>query len=436
MIGRETANLKPQFLYIPETFEPCTCGHWADYAAYVLSTINRRIVFEKLDPDGYVPLMSAILKRVLPKRDYRKILQLLIDQDVIECDRSYQVGTKSKGYRLTPQYRGQVHRRHLVTDKNLDAKMRKLREDMEAGIILPVHRHLWRHLQQIELSEPLPDFGMFNRQVHELIDKDFRFRVCQYGRVHTNLTNMRKDIRQYLNYQGHELSNLDISNSQPLFLGVVVLNRYINDKYLQTATSFTTEEAYFNSPEILSIFTNTEREGGETPPLCGNITHELLLPVPDDVKRYLSICQSGRLYEYLMDKADVKAGRDEFKEMFFQVLFGRTSLMQHLPLADVFEEEFPSVVAVMKEIKRKDYHHMSSLLQRTESSFVVNRVVRRLMNEYPETFISTIHDSFVTTTEAVPIVKRIVLHEFAKLGLRPTIKTERWTGQESAFVAA
>lgn len=436
MIERPETNLKPQFLYIPESFDPATCGHWADYAAYVLSAVNRRIVFEQLDPDGYVPLMSAILKRVLPWRDYRKILQMLIDQDVIECDRSYQVGTKSKGYRLTVQYRGLAHRRHLVRDKNLDAKMRKLREDMDAGIVLPVHRHLWRYLQQIDLSEPLPDFGIFDRQVQELIDKDFRFRVCQYGRVHTNLTNMRKDIRQYLNYQGQELSNLDISNSQPLFLGVVVLNHYINNKYLQTATSFTSEEVYFNSPEILSIFNYTEREGGETPPLCGDITHELLLPVPDDVKRYLSICQSGKLYEYLMEKAEVKAGRDEFKEMFFQVLFGRTSLMKHLPLAGVFEEEFPSVVAVMKEIKRKDYHHMSSLLQRTESSFVVNRVVRRLMNEYQETFISTIHDSFVTTTEAVPLVKRIVLQEFARLGLRPTIKSERWMGKESAVVAA
>lgn len=79
---------------------------------------------------------------------------------------------------------------------------------------------------------------------------------------------------------------------------------------------------------------------------------------------------------------------------------------------------------------------MSSLLQRTESSFVVNRVVRRLMNEYQETFISTIHDSFVTTTEAVPLVKRIVLQEFARLGLRPTIKSERWMGKESAVVAA
>ena len=48
------------------------------------------------------------------------------------------------------------------------------------------------------------------------------FKVDDYGRIHTNLTNLPKMLRQYLAVDGERLANIDISESQPLFMGLAI----------------------------------------------------------------------------------------------------------------------------------------------------------------------------------------------------------------------
>jgi hypothetical protein len=65
------------------------------------------------------------------------------------------------------------------------------------------------------------------------------------------------------------------------------------------------------------------------------------------------------------------------------------------------------------------------MMQRAESNLIINCVCKRIMYEYPSCFISTIHDSILTTKEGVPIVKKIMYEEFAKYDdLRPTLREE------------
>ena len=63
-----------------------------------------------------------------------------------------------------------------------------------------------------------------------------------------------------------------------------------------------------------------------------------------------------------------------------------------------FSETFPKVAEVIRQHKRKDYRFLSRLLQNYESTVIINRVCRRLMNEHPAAPIYTIHDSILTTS--------------------------------------
>jgi uncharacterized protein (UPF0371 family) len=63
-------------------------------------------------------------------------------------------------------------------------------------------------------------------------------------------------------------------------------------------------------------------------------------------------------------------------------------------------------------------------MQRAESGFVYDCVVRRLMEHHREIPVIVIHDSIMTTEEHCPLVRRVFKEEFERIGLRPTIKTE------------
>ena len=85
---------------------------------------------------------------------------------------------------------------------------------------------------------------------------------------------------------------------------------------------------------------------------------------------------------------------------------------------------FPSMMAAMARLKRGDYRRLAHLAQRIESRFMFGRVLPRLMTEEPDLFVSTIHDSVLTTTGNGEYVRQVMLDEFAKLGVSPVVRVE------------
>ena len=89
--------------------------------------------------------------------------------------------------------------------------------------------YLRNWLEKIDFGEPVLDQtaksyrdDLFN--CLRLKDRDFRFSTCAYGRVHTNVTNLAEYLRKYISINGQKLYELDIANSQPYFLALLILN--------------------------------------------------------------------------------------------------------------------------------------------------------------------------------------------------------------------
>ena len=71
---------------------------WHDYAAWFVGGLYLRRHTEKYgDPEGFRRVSSVVLKTVLPKRDYKDIVDALIAARVIERDGSYQYHRSSAG---------------------------------------------------------------------------------------------------------------------------------------------------------------------------------------------------------------------------------------------------------------------------------------------------------------------------------------------------
>jgi hypothetical protein len=106
--------------------------------------------------------------------------------------------------------------------------------------------------------------------------------------------------------------------------------------------------------------------------------------------------------------------------LFSDVFYGRTRAVT--PLTDLFRTEFPTVFDFICEQKSSGYQELARNMQRAEANLMIDTVCLRLMKHHPEIPVVTIHDSILTTAEHLPTVKRIITEEFARMGLKPTLK--------------
>ena len=146
----------------------------------------------------------------------------------------------------------------------------------------------------------------------------------------------------------------------------------------------------------------------------------------DDVKEFVALCEQGILYDDLMRRLNIPPRRrDSFKRLFYtQVFFGKIKATGRV--RELFARDFPTVYKAINDLKRKDYRQLAYLLQAHESKIMIDIICRKILDELPGTFIATIHDSIMTTPDKADEVKAIMVREFQRFGLNPTIKVEAY----------
>ena len=162
--------------------------------------------------------------------------------------------------------------------------------------------------------------------------------------------------------------------------------------------------------------------------------------MPDDVKEYIKTCSEGRLYGQLMEQMNWTAGKDRFKdEVWFQFLYGsnKDETKLNAPeradlrrLNEVFVALYPTVYRWMWAKKEKNYKRLACDMQRAESRLMIDQVAGRLAEDHPHIPILTIHDSYLTTPEHVDTIREIILDEFAKLVVVPTLNLEDYSTKQ------
>ena len=437
----------------PDEILPENLRRHGDFVRYFLGKLHWDRVFDRRHRDSMIEVKADYIRKLLPSTDYWKpVKKALLDEKVLTSDNHFiesKNGEPGKciGFRLGPKYAALPQKRVLLTDKFLIKKLRKRREASVSR--LDVHRHLQGCLGSLSIDyesaveflfektrddeEGSEAFALNESAIRMIRDGDHYFVPCDYGRVHTNVTSLMTELRQFLRYDGLPLVNLDIRNSQPLFLGMLLSNYFQNDKNLANINRYSISdqsvysESFFSSPIPSSIIS-------PTPPIRCNFLHLEIKGaegleerrVPDDLNQYVELCQNGTFYDYMMEKGNiVHQDRRQFKTRFFaSVFFCKNNPVRRE--AEVFGSIFPSVYEAVRELKARDYTQLSKLLQRVESSFMINRVVRALMNEYPDLPLFTIHDSLMTTQEHSETVRWAMMDQFRRVGLAPTINIESY----------
>jgi hypothetical protein len=325
--------------------------------------------------------------------------------------------------------------------------------------------------------------------IQRIVSGDFFTVVDRFGRFHSNLTNLKATLRPFLRYHGSRLCNLDIANSQPMIFCLLLVNSLSHDDkldnlidhsfpetrnthyieidqdYLNSIHAWNqTEEGIEEEVEEISNHNNmqgdhlhlldnrqnpsayldyqVEGQGGSrnTPILHANEAEDdyNIIPegdlqrasnrqdLPQDVIEFINLCEQGVLYDDLMRRLGIGASRRKgFKRLIFsQVFFGKNK--QTGKVRELFARDFPTVYKAINDLKRKDYRQLAYLLQAYESKIMIDVICRKILDELPGTFIATIHDSIMTTPEKADQIKAIMVREFQRFGLNPTIRVESY----------
>jgi hypothetical protein len=400
---RKNGDKPPQVFtaHLPTTFDPSVVEPKdVVYACWVVSAVViRRFIDRGADDSTFVPLDSRYIEGHIPAKVRRPLLDRLLEAQVLECDNVYYFKRYFDGgpgkcfcYRLGEGHRGAPIRPHHVTHCELLRKANVFHQREREAITDPVHRALrhWHDQVDVLLTAPQGEHPLLDR----LINGERRFKVCDQGRVHTNVANLPRQYRQFLRVNGRELVSCDISTSQPLLLGVL-LRKSRADGGREGEHTRTLPEAVFNPSSNSSL----------------NV--------------FLADCLNGTVYDRIVSATGYS--RDDVKSMFLAVIYGHPDHMNTkvgLAIRDLYPDVFNAVVELNHEL---GHGGLPCLMQQQESRVMIGRVAARLLRENPSMPLLTVHDSVLVPEEFASAATKVIREEWqTEFGVVPNVKTSEF----------
>lgn len=298
---------------------------------------------------------------------YKHYVDYLVYKNIIKMICNYKKGYTSRIYSLNPSVFRENIRRIQNDDKVLIKKYKKKVFDTidfvdtnQSTIEIDIREKLISDLFSVEIDIERSlfylnclkkeDLDIYNRNVYSvesINDKHIFYHFDDYGRLHTNFTILKSFIRKNcLLIDGLETCEIDIKNSQPLFLC-----KLISDS----------QTAWVNKEEF---------------------------------EFFRQLTTTGKFYQYLMQVSGEK-DRSVIKEMTYKVLFGRNRINSKSDI--LFSKVFPTIYNFIKLYKKEFNNHkiLAHDLQRAESRLIYNKIIKKIMILHPEIKIITVHDSIV-----------------------------------------
>lgn len=422
-----------------------------DHFYLIIEYLCKAMDLEDIDETaGFINLNAQILQSKV--HNYKKYLNHLLDNGFIRTDMRYVVGKKSKGF-LINSYRSHKAFTELIPIKTFITKRNRTIEKnhfenslRETSKKYPYLTKWFNEKLQINKDEAMKKVeelfpeqtggirgpikgkpSIWNKRykavlaIDKIANKEFYYSVDDnVGRFHSNLTNIKKELRNYITYDGQKLVNIDIKNSQPLFSLLLLDLEFYKEKKGQITIS--------NIPTSKQLLSNSKQSYPTTIIMLVKLIEKI---DNQDIKNYIDIVNSGKFYEQvskLINPYD-NFDKQKIKQMIFTVFFSNNRFIGQ-PEAQSkrdFKDAFPSVYKIFNQLKVKNHAALAHILQRIESEIIIQKVTKRIAAEKPDLPIFTIHDSVATTVGNEEYVSKIIKEEVLKLtGLNVQLGFEYW----------
>lgn len=416
--------------------KPPKFSHHIDNFVYLVGQITYMAARYKglVDEEGYMPLHAPVLKHRI--HNYVKHMQWLTDNKVLERSKSYEPGARSYGYRFAKEYVASpvvpVHitkytlRKNIGTknnwDRNMAAKYRYLEcwfnEDLNLDFDAALIRLEWLRMEDFcagKFGAQLSYNGSY-ANLMQLKEREYYFNVdYTAGRVHTNLTSLRGELRNYLTYAGKQLASVDVVASQPFLIANVLLSPWYYEKENGGRLSY--HKTWGCIKEEIDI---------------AEVQKHIMSLSPDaelfkqDVS---SDFYTAFLHRVKQSGEETELTRDDMKKAVFLALYSDNNFIyqEQAYLKRIFRAVYPSVYAVLAAYKMRKPRALPVLIQHIESLLIPASVARSLSKHNRNLPVFTIHDSIVLPADELELCKEAFIETYTSLvGATPNLKTELW----------
>lgn len=434
-----------------------------DRLIYIISLVSSIPAKNKdsITEDGYVFINSTLIRNFF--KDYLSYLDYLILTGVLCADGQYIQGKKSIGYKFTeryenvslvrydyPAFQGEAKAIPLEVFSEEDGKFipntvvnypylaywygtKELHIDEQAAVNY-AHtimqdkfnkgREYWdinrdkSHGNFVKRKYPLTQYHAALHNINSIALGDYKVSIdTNVHRLHSVITNLQKIYRRFLNYNSTPLVNIDISNSQPYLLCLLLDPRFWDknsDIPLNIGTLPQNVQDKFSEEQLEEIK-----------------TYVSLLDWNDStLSEYIQKASHGEIYEYMIQIINhaqgVNLSKDDVKVMILTTLFSKNKYMP--AYKRYFKMNFLPIYELIKLTKKDDHTALSCLLQSMESEIILHRCCKRIWEEGNHQIpVFTIHDSIVTTVEHFGYVRDVMEKELCRaIGVSPKLKIEPW----------
>ena len=356
-------------------------------SSYLISIIHELLIkyYFSVNIETKFNLSSLILRKKYGEH-YNYYIEYLCERGFMSLVSKYYVGKKTNSYKLDTKCVYDVIR-YKNTDKFLIKKQNNRYEtsitEMNNSLILPEIRvKLIESLNKIKIDyngavkflDELKDKSKIDdskyqrnlMSIENIKEKTIYFNFDDFGRFHTNFTILKKEIRnEFLTINNEMITEVDISNSLPLFFAVILKKQLVN--------------------------------------------------INGDTKKYFELVKNGLLYDDIVANSP-GLKRCDAKEIVYKVLFGDNT-KGNKKVNKIFKNLYPSVYEYILEFKenKKNYKELSHQLQKMESEFIFNQVIKEIYETYPEIILFTVHDSIIFPKSYKEKIESIFYKHFQKL---------------------
>lgn len=439
-----------------------------DVFYFILDQITKGVWLTNIEDNrGIIEIHSTKLQSL--NHDYKEYVEYLLANNIIATDNHYIIGSKSKGYyfvNLKPNLEEPLEE-ILVTDTVIKDKLgsqfywefitkhetkhyghltkwfnKDLKIDYKPALKKLDKVFCKARQPKVYSKEEIEEEGVKkfkNLIAINNIHKQSFFCSVDYniGRFHSNLSTLNKKLRPFITYKGKNLVNIDVRNSQPLLSTAILKKEF-----------WTREHSGMNIyrfPSALNLLSGSPIDSYAVKSFSLDHLEELdvvfkdaetvimlvtflLEKYSDSFSEWIFAAESGKFYEKVFKK--IHPGetfrKDEVKVAMLKFFFSEnkhTSKDKKLIM-----DAFPEVTEVFERLKQKDHVTLSHILQRLESTLMIEFVSRRIAEEKPDLPFFTIHDSIATFEEEVEYVTSVIEEAFdSLLGIRVELGVEKWS---------
>lgn len=414
---------------------------------------------DSITENGYVVINSLLIRNAF--KDYLSYLDYLIQTNVLCTDGHYIVGKKSQGYKFTESYSDKPLKRYNypVSQAGVDAIPSEVYSEEDNTFLINTvtdfpYLSYWYSVKKLSIDEvdasnyahfvkenklrngrmswdinrdkshgkitirknPVTQYHAALHNIHSIAVGDYKVSIdTNVHRLHSVITNLQKTYRKFLKFNEKQLINIDVHNSQPYLL-CLLLNPLFWDK--DSDIPLNIKMLHKN---VQDKFSECQLEKIKTYVSSLDWTDETLIG-------YINTVSRGQIYEYMADiinrASNTNLQRDDIKVMILTTLFSKNRYMP--TCKKYFRRYFPGIYGLIELVKETDHTALACLLQNIESEIILHRCCKRIWVEGNKQIpVFTIHDSICTTIGNENYVKDImqsILKE--NIGISPSIKLE------------